>query len=95
LDVDPQTLHVPATRPNGADPLKLTRQLSLYGVKIVGMPPLFVSRDGAGRLQIIDGVTRATRAAKWAPGQRIRVHMTEEYPTHDYSRFKTIAELLP
>ena len=41
LDVDPRTLHLPTSRWNGADPGKLTRQLSKHGLSTVGMPNLF------------------------------------------------------
>jgi hypothetical protein len=95
LDVDPATLHLPSSRHTGADPGKLTRQLSRYGLSVQGMPLVQVSRDGGGRLQILDGVTRATRVAKWLPGQKIRVEVTEEYPHHDYSRYPTVGDRLP
>jgi hypothetical protein len=49
------------------------------------MPPPFVFRDGAARLQLYDGVTRATRVAKLLPGTLIRVEVIAEQPNADYS----------
>jgi hypothetical protein len=95
LDVDPATLHLPTQRLRGADPIKLTRQLSRHGLSTVGMPPPWVSRDGNGRLMVIDGVTRATRVAKYLRGQLIRVQVTEEHPEDDYSSFPTVGDCLP
>jgi hypothetical protein len=95
LDVDPRTLHLPQTRPSGADPIKLTRQLSQYGRSTTGMPPIEVNRDGAGRLKIMDGVTRATRVAKWLPGQTVTVEVTEDHPHDDYAHLPTVGDRLP
>lgn len=95
LDVDPRTLHLPTSRWNGADPGKLTRQLSKHGLSTVGMPNLFVSRDREGRLMISDGVTRATRVAKWLPNQTVRVEVIEEHPNRDYSNHPMIGDRLP
>ncbi len=95
LDVDPRTLHLPSTRVSGADPVKLARQIGRFGSSIKGMPPPFVHRDGAGRLQVYDGVTRATRVAKLLPGALIRVEVIAEQPNADYSRFPTIGDQLP
>ena len=76
LSVDPASLHLPGTRRDGADPLKLQRQLSRYGNSVVGMPPLEVKRGNDGELVIYDGVTRATRVAKYLPGEMILVEVT-------------------
>lgn len=69
--VNPAGLHLPPTRPDGADPAKLARQLSRYGNRVDGIPPLEVYRDPDGRIMISDGVTRATRVAKLLPGTKI------------------------
>ena len=37
------------------------------------MPPIFVYEDPDGLLEIFDGVTRATRVAKLAPGETVPV----------------------
>jgi hypothetical protein len=75
LEVDPSTLHLPPSRASGADPVKLQRQLALYGTAIDGMPPLWVYRGSDGALMIYDGVTRATRVALLLPGTRVRVEV--------------------
>ncbi|MFO0821848.1 MAG: hypothetical protein U0792_01820 [Gemmataceae bacterium] len=95
LDVDPRTLHLPPSRSRGADPIKLTRQFSRHGRSTAGMPPPWVHRDGKGRLRLIDGVTRATRVAKYLPGVLIRVEVTAEQPSADYSSLPTIGDTLP
>jgi hypothetical protein len=95
LDVDPRTLHLPSTRLAGADPLKLTRQFSKHGLSTAGMPPPWVHRDGNGRLKLVDGVTRATRVAKYLPGQLIRVVVTADVPNADYSSLPTVGGTLP
>lgn len=78
LQVDPASLHLPGSRRDGADPLKLQRQFSRFGTSIVGMPPLEVKRGSDGELVIYDGVTRATRVAKYLPGTVITVEVTGE-----------------
>lgn len=95
LDVDPATLHVPPSRLSGADPIKLTRQFSKHGLSVAGMPPLIGIRDRSGRVQLLDGVTRATRVAKWLPGSLVTVEIMTEYPAADYGHLPTIAETLP
>jgi hypothetical protein len=76
VQVDPATLHLPGSRRDGADPVKLQRQLAKHGISIDGMPPLEVKRGSDGELVIFDGVTRATRVAKYLPGTRITVEVT-------------------
>lgn len=75
LDVDPRTLRLPGSRRNGADPVKLARQISRHGTAVQGMPPLFVYRASDGELVLSDGVTRATRIAKLLPGTLVRVEV--------------------
>lgn len=80
LQVDPATLHLPGSRRDGADSLKLQRQFARFGKSIVGMPPLVVKRGIDGELIIYDGVTRATRVAKYLPGSMITVEVTGPLP---------------
>lgn len=75
IDVDPRTLRVPPSRPQGADPLKLHRQIALFGSSAAGMPPPWVYRGADGELMLFNGVTRATRIAKLSPGAFIRVEV--------------------
>jgi hypothetical protein len=74
-DVDPAELRLPSSRASGADPYKLQRQIAQYGSATGGMPPLFVYEGSDGVLQLIDGVTRATRVAKLLPGIKVRVEV--------------------
>src|ERR1700693_1081964 len=68
LQVDPASLHLPGSRRDGADPAKSQRQVAKHGTSIEGMPPPEIKRGSDGELVIYDGVTRATRAAKYLPG---------------------------
>jgi hypothetical protein len=76
LQVAPASLHLPGSRRDGADPVKLQRQLAKHGSSIEGIPPLEVKRGSDGELVIYDGVTRATRVAKYLPGTPITVEVT-------------------
>jgi len=75
LEVDPSTLHLPPSRASGADPVKLQRQIAMYGTSVDGMPALWVYRGSDGALMIYDGVTRATRVAMLLPGTRVHVEV--------------------
>jgi hypothetical protein len=74
-DVDPADLRLPPSRLSGADPYKLQQQIARFGVSTDGMPPVWVYEGSDGVLEIVDGVTRATRVAKLAPGSTIRVEV--------------------
>ena len=80
LQVDPARLRLPGGRSDGADLLKLQRQLARYGRSIDGMPPAEVSRGSDGELVINDGVTRATRVARYMAGTLITVEVIDELP---------------
>ena len=43
------------------------------------MPPIFVYEDPDGVLEVSDGVTRATRIAKLAPGETVPVVVIGTY----------------
>jgi hypothetical protein len=74
-DVDPAELRLPSARSAGADPYKLQRQIAKHGASVVGMPPLLVYEGSDGILELVDGVTRATRVAKLLPGTTVRVEV--------------------
>ena len=94
LDVDPRTLHLPSTRPTGADPFKLQRQITQYGASTQGIPFIFVYRGIDGGLIIFDGVTRATRVAKLQLGTLVRVEVIGELSAF-CAHLLTIGEQLP
>lgn len=94
LDVDPGSLHLPTTRPRGADPAKLQRQIARYGSSIQGIPPIFVYRGSDGALIIFDGVTRATRVAKLRPGVLVRVEVIGDLPV-PCGHLPTVGDQLP
>jgi hypothetical protein len=60
--------------------MKLHRQLARHGMSVAGMPPLEVSRGTDGEFAINDGVTRATRVAKYLPGTLVTVEVTGSLP---------------
>lgn len=77
--MDPSELRLPSSRTVGAYPWKLQQQIRLHGDSVLGMPPIFVYEDPDGLLEIIDGVTRATRVAKLAPGETVPVIVIGRY----------------
>ncbi len=96
LWVDPCTLRLPSgPRRAGADPGKLARQLSQHGSSVAGLPPLFVIKGKNGELQILDGVTRATRVATLLPGQLVPVDVIQDLPNADFSTFPTVGDTIP
>src|SRR5579871_2436239 len=78
-EVDPNDPRLPPSRSSGADPWKLQRQIQQYGSSKEGMPALFVYEGPDGILEISDGVTRATRIAKLAPGETVPVIVIGRY----------------
>jgi hypothetical protein len=72
-DVEPRELRLPSRR--GADPFKLQRQIVRLGASSAGMPPPWVYEAADGVLVVYNGITRATRIAKLAPGAIIRVEV--------------------
>lgn len=76
LQVDPASLHLPGSRRDGADPVKLHGQLAKHRTSTAGIPTLEVKRGSDGKLVIFDGVTRATRIAKCLPGALVPLEVT-------------------
>jgi hypothetical protein len=74
-EVDPAELRLPPSRWTGADPVKLQRQIAKHGTSITGMPPLLAYEGSDGILELVDGVTRATRIAKLSPGTMVQVEV--------------------
>jgi hypothetical protein len=74
-EVDPAELRVLPERSGGADPAKLQRQIARFGRSQAGMQPLWVYEASDGVLVVYNGVTRATRIAKLAPGVTITVEV--------------------
>lgn len=95
IDVDPGELHLPPSRAQGADPLKLARQISRHGKSLDGMPPLELVRGRDGHLCINDGVTRATSAAKLRPGALVPAEVIQTLPRLDVTRTPMVKDRLP
>lgn len=93
-DVDPRELRVPPSRRQGADPAKLARQVALFGRSASGMPLPWVYEGTDGTLILYNGVTRATRIAKLAPGTLIRVEVIGRLPK-PFAAEPKIGDLLP
>jgi hypothetical protein len=94
LDVDPRELRVPSSRPTGADPIKLHRQIAQFGASQAGMPPPWVYEGSDGVFVLWNGVTRATRIAKLAPGALIRVEVIGKF-ARPCGSLPKIGDLLP
>jgi hypothetical protein len=93
-DIDPRELRVPTSRPTGADLFKLQRQIGKYGSSAIGMPPIWVVEGTDGILAIMNGVTRATRIAKLAPGRLVRVEVIGKI-NRAVSPLPKIGDLIP
>jgi hypothetical protein len=78
-EVDPGELRLPPSRASGADPWKLHQQIRQFGTSRSEMPPILVYEDSDGILEISDGVTHATRIAKFAPGQTVPIAVIGHY----------------
>jgi hypothetical protein len=59
-----------------------------------GMPPLEVSRGTDGELVINNGVTRATRIARFSPGTALLVEVIDDLPI-PVGKFPSIGDLVP
>lgn len=92
-DVDPRELRLPSGR-QGADPWKLQRQIAQFGASSAGMPPPWVYEAADGVLVVYNGITRATRIAKLAPGTTIRVEVVGRL-RRAYAGEPKIGDLLP
>jgi hypothetical protein len=92
-DVDPRDLRPATSRRDGADPMKLHRQIARFGASTDGMPPLIVYEASDGVLVIYNGVTRATRIAKLAPGATVPVEVIGKL-RRAYASEKTIGDLV-
>ena len=92
--VDPRDLRVPPSRRDGADPLKLHRQIAQYGASIAGMAPLWVYEAADGVLVVYNGMTRATRIAKLAPGTLVPVEVIGKL-RRAYAAQPRIGDILP
>ena len=93
-EVDPGELRVPPSRRQGADPAKLARQIALFGRSAAGMPSPWVYEGTDGVLVLYNGVIRATRLAKLAPGILIRVEVIGQLPKA-FAGEPKIGDLLP
>ena len=93
-DVDPRELGVPSSRSTGADPYKLQTQIARFGSSTQGMPAIWAYECSDGVLEIVDGVTRATRVAKLAPGTLVPVEVIGRL-RRTHGALPRIGDLLP
>jgi len=80
--------------PTGANPKKLARQVAKYGASTAGMPPLIVYEGLDGFLVVYNGVTRAMRIAKLAPGTLVEAEVAGKLARR-FKNDSTIADYLP
>jgi hypothetical protein len=93
-DVDPRILRLPSSRQSGPDPFRLQRQIAKFGASIAGMPALLAYESADGFLVVYNGVTRATRVAKLAPGTLVRVEVIGRL-RGAYQHRPSIGDVLP
>src|SRR5205809_851109 len=93
-DVDPRELRITAARRSGPDPYKLQKQIAAFGSSAVGMPPPWVYKASDGALVLYNGVTRAARIAKMAPGTTIRVLVVGR-PKRPFAAEPKIGDFIP
>jgi hypothetical protein len=93
LYVDPRDLRI-SSRTSGADPAKLHRQIARFGASAAGMPPIWAYEAADGVLVITNGVTRATRIAKLAPGDLVPVEVIGTV-RRDCAKLPRIGDVLP
>ena len=94
VDVDPRELRSPSSRREGADPIKLHKQIARFGASSVGMPPIWAYEGSDGVLAIFNGVTPATRIAKLAPGTFVRVELIGKI-RRPFGQLPKIGDLIP
>ncbi len=94
LEVRPGRLRLPPSRPQGADPFKLQRQIARFGRSVEGRPALEAYRGSDSELMISDGVTRATRVAKLLPGLTVIVEVLDNLPTR-FGHLPPVEDRLP
>jgi hypothetical protein len=66
----------------------------MHGSSAIGMPPPWAYEGTDGVLMLYNGVTRATRIAKFAPGTLIRIEVIGTLPI-PFGRAPRIGDLLP
>ena len=94
LDVDPRELHLLPSQAGGADPFKLQTQIARFGDTTAGMPLPWVYRGTDGALVLYNGVTRATRIARLAPGKTIRVEVVGDLK-RPVGQYPKVGDTLP
>lgn len=91
-DADPPDLRLPSRR--GPAPSKLQRQVARFGASAAGMPAPWVYEAADGVLVLYNGITRATRIARLAPGTMIRAEVIGKL-RRAYASEPKIGEFVP
>jgi len=85
-------LRLPPSR-TSVDLAKLARQYGQFADRLDGMPPLEITRCAGGEMIINSGVTRATRAYRYAGHEsQVPVIVIEERPGLDASRLPRVRD---
>jgi hypothetical protein len=90
--IHPRRLRLPPGRRSGADPMKLAEQYRRFGASLEGMPAIEVTEGRDGELMINDGVTRAVRAAKYAPDSLVPIVVIDRRPAMNLTRLPRVEE---
>lgn len=90
--VDPGELRLPPGRQSGPDLWRLQEQIAEFGGESETMPAILVTEGKNGELMINNGVTRAVRVHRQAPGRLVAVEIIETRPRADLSRLRRIRD---
>lgn len=90
--VDPGDLRLPPGRQSGPDLWRLQEQIREFAGEAESMPPILVTEGKNGELMINNGVTRAVRVHRQAPGKLIVVEIIETRPRADLSRLRKVRD---
>jgi len=90
--VDPGELRLPPGRQSGPDLWRLQEQIAEFGGETESMPPILATEGKNGELMINNGVTRAVRVYRQAPGKLVAVEIIETRPRADFSRLRKVCD---
>lgn len=94
--VDPGKLKLPPERADGADPMKLSKQMKEHGTSTNGMLPVQVTKGKDGVMMINDGVTRSTRIDTFnkidGTNQKVPIEIIENNPSWNFSDLPSIED---
>ena len=91
--VDPGDLRLAPGRQNGPDVWRLADQVSHFDGRVDDMPAIEVTEGHGGELMINNGVTRAVRAFRQAPGSLVPIEIFDCRPKANLTRLRRVRDL--